>query len=332
MQKISKKIISALLIFVILFTAVPVVKTNAAEGPWISLGNNCHSLKGTDIMATIKNGIITITGHGELPDADYWKLYERPWHNSNCTNIVIGDGITSIGSYSFYGLDKIKIVAISSKTFIKDDTCFKGIGYMPYFRISGEEVTKSYFGTIPYSSLDSIIAFAQNYTNGASFILDNKQIAGDFQNSTHPTIRNVFVATDKKAPWNDLEEYANGNVATNIFRLSELNPVPSYVVSAQRRYQGTECYKAFTAFIGDYTYATAFNIVVQCDRKNVIHTDKTLLYTLTIPEEFRNNVRSFRLLAIGKGIVNIYDDLDANPSTITFATNEPTTAYALVYK
>ena len=38
-----------------------------------------------------------------------------------------------------------------------------------------------------------------------------------------------------------------GNVATNIFRLSELNPVPSYVVSAQRRYQGTECYKAFAA-------------------------------------------------------------------------------------
>lgn len=344
----SGKLLSTFLAASVLFSAVPVASVQATEEStliaadtvteeviekkWVNLGDNCHSLQGTDIKVYITDGIIKIVGHGELPDADYWKLYERPWHNTRCTHLIIEEGITSIGSYSFYGLDKIKSVTLSSTTFIKDDTCFKGIAYKPYFRIVGDDETEGTIGTIPYSSFDSIKAFAQNYTNGASFILDSTKKAKAFQESTNPTIRNVFVATNKKAPWTNLDKYSNGDTITNICHLSDVNPVPSYVVSAQRRYQGRDCYLAFSAFIEDYTYATSFNIVVQKELKNVMYTDETLLYTLTIPSEFRNSARSFRLLAIGNGVVNIYDDLDANSSTITFATNEPTTAYALVYK
>ena len=55
-------------------------------------------------------------------------------------------------------------------------------------------------------------------------------------------------------------------------------------------------------------------------------------YTLSIPQKDRHVGRSFRLLAIGYGVVNVYDDLDMNLDTITFETDTPTTAYALVYK
>ena len=347
-----KKIFTTVLTMSVLFSSIPATTARATEltdeipveatveevtepvieKKWVHLGNNCHSLQGTDIKVYIDGGIIKFVGHGEIPDADYWKLYERPWHNSSFEHLIIEEGITSIGSYSFYGLSKLKHITLSTTTFIKDDTCFNGIAYKPYFRIVGSNETESTIGTIPFSSLDSIKVFAQNYTNGASFILDSSKKAKDFQESTNPTIRNVFVATNKKAPWSNLDKYANGNVATPICKLSDVNPDASYVVSAQRRFQGKDCYLAFSAFIEDYTYATSFNIVVQKELKNVMYTDDALLYTLTIPSEFRDSSRSFRLLAIGNGVVNIYDDLDFNASTITFATNEPTTAYALVYK
>ena len=68
------------------------------------------------------------------------------------------------------------------------------------------------------------------------------------------------------------------------------------------------------------------------NQKTLTQTDKELQYVLTIPEEYRQSGREFRLLAIGSGIVYTYDDLDANNATITFATDKPSTAYALVYR
>ena len=73
-------------------------------------------------------------------------------------------------------------------------------------------------------------------------------------------------------------------------------------------------------------------MVVEKSNKIVEKTDKPMQYTLTIPQKYRQVGRSFRLLAIGYGVVNVYDDLDMNLDTITFETDTPTTAYALVYK
>ena len=130
----------------------------------------------------------------------------------------------------------------------------------------------------------------------------------------------------------DVDVHGNGNVATPILKLADVNPDPSLKVSAQVRYQGMACYEAYAAFIGDYTFATTFNVVVEKNNKSLKKTDQVLQYTLTIPAKYRQAGRSFRLLAIGSGVVPVYDDLDTSDSTITFATDEPTTAYALVYK
>lgn len=333
---ILKKFMAVALAATLTFSIAPVTTVNAAQETtnytWVNQGNGWHYLQGTDIKVQIANNMIRITGTGEIPDCDYWKLYERPWHTSSCEYLSIDSTITSIGKYAFYGMKNVKYVFMDSQTFIKDSTSFEGISYMPIFRITGKQTRTEMVGTIPFTSLDSIQAFAQTNTMGAAYILDDKKSAVAFQTSVNPSICNVYWATDEDAPWNDINDNGNGNVATPILKLSALTPDHSLKFSAQRRYPGKACYEAYAAFIGDYNFATTYSIVVEKNNKKVEKTDTTLQYVLTIPEQYRQVGRSFRLLAIGYGVVNIYDDLDTNDSTITFETDTPTTAYALVYK
>lgn len=331
-----KKFVAVALAAALTFSVAPVMTTEATEvaqhQTWVSQGNGWHYLQGTDIKVQIANDIIHFTGTGEVPDFDYWYLYERPWATSNCTNVIIDESITSLGKYTFYKMDKIKHVYMSTKTFIKDQTVFEGIAYKPVFRITDAGETVSMIGTIPYTSYDSIKAFAQVNSMGAAYILNNKKIALEFQHCVNPTISNVYWADDETAPWSNVDVEGNGNIITPICKITSPNVDPAIGVSAQRRYQGIPCYEAYAAFIGDYTFATTFNVVVQRAKEKIYKTDTTLQYTLTIPPQFRSASRSFRLLQIGEGVVNIFDDMDSNPETITFITDTPTTSYALVYK
>ncbi|MDE6918270.1 MAG: leucine-rich repeat domain-containing protein [Lachnospiraceae bacterium] len=327
-----KKGLALLLALVMAFLVMPVPTARAEGAEWVNYGDGWHYLQGTDIKVKIANDTITIEGTGALPDADYWKLYERPWHTSSATHLQIASTITSIGAYSFYKCSNIKHVSIATSTFIEDKNAFEGIAYCPIFRIVNKDVQTRMIGTIPYTSMDSIQAFAQSNTMGACYILDDSRRAGAFQNSTNPTICNVYWANDSKAPWNSVADNGNGNQATNILRLSSKTPNSSLKVSAQRLYPGRACYEAYAAFIGDYTFATTFNISVEKNNQPVLQTDTEMEYILTIPAEYRSVLRNFRLLAIGAGTVYIYDDLDTAAETITFRTDKPNTAYALVYK
>lgn len=49
-----------------------------------------------------------------------------------------------------------------------------------------------------------------------------------------------------------------------------------------------------------------------------------------VAEKIAND--TYKIDESGVGVVNVYDDLDMNLDTITFETDTPTTAYALVYK
>ena len=121
-----KKFIAVALAAALTFSVTPVITTEATEmaqhQTWVSQGNGWHYLQGTDIKVQIANDIIHFTGTGEIPDFDYWYLYERPWATSNCTNVIIDSTITSLGKYTFYKMDKVKYVYMSTKTFIKDNT------------------------------------------------------------------------------------------------------------------------------------------------------------------------------------------------------------------
>ena len=63
-------------------------------------------------------------GWHNLPDCDYWKLYERPWANTDAESVYIAETITSIGKYAFYDMPKLRYINMYTSTFIKDMTCF----------------------------------------------------------------------------------------------------------------------------------------------------------------------------------------------------------------
>lgn len=328
----TKRLIALLFALVIAVSIVPVSTANAEGEEWISMGNGWHYLQGTDIKVHIANDIIKIMGSGALPDCDYWRLYKRPWNSTDCHYLMVDSTITSLGQYNFYDIDTLKYVFLSSKTFIENTNVFDGISYMPIFRITYDGEETRMIGTIPYTSYDSIKAFAQSNSMGAAYIMDSSSAAREFQESVNPTICNVYSASDTSAPWNSDEDSGNGNVATSIIKLSPANLDYSLNVSAQIRYPGMACYEAYAAFIGDYKFAKPITVVVLKAGEKVKYTDRPMQYILSIPPEYRLAGRTFRLLGIGDGIVNIFDDLDTSNETITFETNCPSTAYALVYK
>jgi hypothetical protein len=307
--------------------------TNTATSTnWTTPGDGWAYLEGTNIKVKSEGEVLYVKGDGALPDYTYWTEMKRPWALSTCTTVMIDDTITYIGSYSFYKMSNLKYIFIGSKTFINDDTCFDKIAYKPIMRIYGTETTTKNFGSIGVTSLQSIARYAQSNANGTCYILDNAKAATAFQNMTNPTIINVYNAGDKSAPWNSVEDNGNGGVSTTICKITTPGTSASLGVSAQLKFQGNACYEAFAAFIGDYSLASTYKITLYNGGEKVTGTTKELQYTLSIPSEYRQAGRTFKLLAIGSGTVYTYDDLDAADATITFKTDKPSTTYALIYK
>lgn len=77
---------------------------------------------GTSAEWKIEDGILTIMGEGTI--ADYWFLgNESPWnkYNSQIKKVIIEEGITSIGSYSFWECGATDIYIPDSVTEIRQN-------------------------------------------------------------------------------------------------------------------------------------------------------------------------------------------------------------------
>lgn len=327
------KVLALTLAMVLSVCTVPSTVVKAAGETWRAPGDSCFYLEGTDVVVKLDGKVLRVTGTGAIPSFDYWtKQTERPWRGAAVEAIVIDNTITSIGSYAFADLNEVKYINMGTNTFIEDATCFSGIPYKPIFRIYEAGVSTRFYGTIPYTSLDSIASFAQNNNNGASYIFDNNSAAVAFQNLTNPTIQLVYAATDATAPWNNVEDYGNGNEVTRLVYMAPDNVDPSYIVSGQMRYPGEACYQVYAAFIADYKYACSIRVNVTKSQEEVKITDRTYKFVIDIPQKYRNLGTSYRLIGIGSGQVYFFDDLDTNPATLTYETNMPTMTFGLVYK
>lgn len=331
-KKTLKKLVSLALTIAIVLTMLPVSVKAAESAKWVPLGGGRHQLEGTDVIVEIAPGTVHLTGSGAVPDYGYWDMNKRPWHTSECVSLVVDDTITSIGSYAFYQMSKLKYITISSQTFIKDTTVFGKNAQNPVFRIGGSQVRSEMFGNVPYTSLDSIKAFAQGGWGG-SYVLDDGANAKAFQESTNPTIPFVYSATDAAAPWNDLNLNRNGNVYTSL--CSPRTPDPGYTVTGMKKYQGRQSYEIFGALAADYSFVATYEIVVNrndAKKTKITETSAPKQYVFSIPKEFQKDGRTFRLLSIGKDQFFNYEDLDTATGTITFETSQPSAAYALIYK
>lgn len=177
-------------------------------------------------------------------------------------------------------------------------------------------------------------AFAMNSQHYASFLLDEPYMVSLFQNSTNPTIPNVYCAYDTTKPWDNVDDNLNGNVSTDCCTFSSLTPAKGLSVETQFGGVRTDFYEIFANFIEDNTFASAFTMQVTWDVSSrvVNNTLYDYMYELTIPDEFIQPGRTFRIIAVGTGKVEILEDVDTSDATITFVTNIPTKTCALVYK
>lgn len=69
---------------------------------------------GENVIWTLdENGVLTISGTGEMED--YSSAYDMPWcdHKEKINEIVIENGVTKIGDYAFYGLENLVNVTIA---------------------------------------------------------------------------------------------------------------------------------------------------------------------------------------------------------------------------
>lgn len=352
-----KKLLALSMAVAMIAGIVPMHAKAATAHTWTALGNGRYQLDGTAVIFEIKGQTMNVTGTGAIPDFDYWELVKTPWAGSRIVSINIAGSVTSIGRYVFsnpdatdfatkpYGEDgpeqadgimnNLKYVTMSTTTFISDWTTFNKSGQRVIFRIQNAGVTTEMIGTIPYTSFDSIKAFAQSSTTGTSFIFDTHALASEFQNSTNPTIQNVFAANDivdNVAPWNDLDKYQNGGLRT---AMGEMKPNPGYIVTISKKYQGRACYEAFAAYIGDHTLGATYNITVtdkSTARNRIMTSDAPYQFTVTIPKELRKPGRTFRMIGLATDVINVFEDTDTRGDTITFSSNRPTATYALIYK
>lgn len=329
-MKILKRIVLSFTLIICL-CITPIVSVQAKEGEWKSLGNYTYSIEGTDIVVKVEGLSMRISGTGDLPNYDIWTAECRPWKGHQIESVVIDSTINSVGTHFFDKMKTIKYIAMGTSTFINDYSSFSGVGTFPIFRIVSTGTNTQMVGTIPYTSIDSIARFAQSCYRGESFVLDDIATVRDFQNSTNPSIANVFAADDTDAPWNNLGKYKSGNVATKFVTMPAAKDF-LYRIDAKVKYPGMACLEAFAAFIGDYNYACSFNMDIYRLDKKISDSGTVQKYVVDIPKKYVGLGTSYKLLAIGKGVVNSYEDLDLNPNTITFETQYPSTTYAIIYK
>lgn len=101
LQKNNSRLVAVLLCLMLLLTSVPTV---FAEGENGSLGSN--------LQWSLSDGTLTITGSGEIGDiAD---TDRAPWYElrNEIYQVVLPEGLTSIGNLAFYECEKLQSVVI----------------------------------------------------------------------------------------------------------------------------------------------------------------------------------------------------------------------------
>lgn len=104
----------------------------------------------------------------------------------------------------------------------------------------------------------------------------------------------------------------------------------AYAVVINNAMQGSLCFDSFEAVLGDYTIGRTYNIIPS--GKTVYRMDSKARITLNIPKSLQAEGRDYKMICVTEnGQPVMLDDLDSNPSTITFET-DTYYAFALVYR
>lgn len=334
MKKKKNLWIAILVCMTLLFSVLPVDTVEAALGTGWTVGTNgVMLLDGTTVTARLSGNVLYIEGIGEIPDYDPTTYVLRPWHYLEFDSVVISSGITKIGKYAFADKSKLKTIHMPSTTFLADQTCFANIAYNPVFRINGITAATKQYGTVSYSSLESIVAYAPGGLD-CCFLMDNAWVAQEFRNLAYPNLKYVYDASDESLPWNkriDITKEWGYSPVCKIAPGFEMGLFTN--ISAQKRPQGEAFMEFISYFIEDYTYVCSYNMVLANQKGALYSTQNKTRYVLYLPQKEQIFGRQYRLMQIAPtGQLLYLEDLDSSIETVTFETYYPTATFALTYK
>lgn len=326
-----KRLIGLGMCLVLLLTFVPFQEVKADMGGWTTDARGVMTITGTTVTVRIDGSTAIVEGIGEIPDYDPTTYTKRPWHYYDIKKVVIGQGITRIGSFAFADKANLKTIELCSTTFIADGTSFSNIAPYPVIRLKGQNSAVKMIGTIPYQSLESIISNAPS-GRGCAYIADNNGVVNTIQGMTYPYLPYVYSASDTNAPWNTRVD------TTKDITFKKLGMVLSgdagNMLQVQKKPQGELYMNVIANFLKDYTYACSYSVTLTTSSGEVLYgTNGNRIYSIKLDARDQIWSRQYTLIEIGPdGQVLYLPDLDADFSTVTFETYYPTSVYALVYK
>ena len=114
----KKRMLSTLLVLCMALTLIPI--TAHAEETYGTCGDN--------VTWSFSNGTLTIQGIGDMED--YSSVSKKPWrsYRERIYSVIIGEGVTSIGSYAFEFCTNLTNVSISSSVTVIGSAAFADCG------------------------------------------------------------------------------------------------------------------------------------------------------------------------------------------------------------
>ena len=79
---------------------------------------------GAGLSHTVENGILTISGSGQMIDFDFKKTSDIPWHGEKITKLIIGESVKNIGRMAFNGLSELETVEIKNPAIVIEINSF----------------------------------------------------------------------------------------------------------------------------------------------------------------------------------------------------------------
>ena len=133
------------------FITVSAVETVTKTASSSSIEGYC----GENVQYKLENGTLTISGKGDMYNynykgTSYSSVQYTPWkdYTEEITNVVILDGITGIGSYTFYDCSYVTSVQIADTVSYIGDYAFCNVGRYGSYDSYGNYTGFSYL-TLP---------------------------------------------------------------------------------------------------------------------------------------------------------------------------------------
>lgn len=343
MRKTGRKILTMILTFSICMTVLLPLRTEARvpevrhTPDWTKSSAVWQVSDG--VTAYIRDGVLYFEGNGVIPDYTNDNLSDRPWHTSLFGTVVVGTGITDIGTRAFAEFKNLRYFFIPSTTFVSDSSVFHKIDSSPVVRIQGSEETTRMIGNkIPYTSLDSWAAVAQSTSYNTLYVVDNGAVKTSFRQKTYPNLERVFSADNpdidrpsklREQDGEQLQPYS-----------SPLRFAPGYemvgrAVTSKVIKPGTAYLNVIADYLNymypEYTYGqTCTNMVTTGDQVYPV-LEEPKQYQFRIPQQLQSPGRVFKVILVADGQHMVLDDMDDSDTTITFTTEKGTFTYSIIY-